>query len=270
MKEPKWKTEWDRLVGDHKHFEIKNWAKYQPEMEDGTSNPWFKSYVTTDEDALAEDETGLMRWLKDALRRFRTRRGSPLPTNMRVLLMGTSCHVTDRPHLPTLVLRLVSRGFLIPCNESFTPKSRGDKKREEKKRQAPPSPEKTEAKIESAASATAALKRMQGIVPLKHRALLDWDEDVVGIPADMIRRAIRWKWKQGDSTWIRTKCSPGWVRKNAEKLVDDVPPSEFVPKYESKPDPNCAKCSGSGNFIEEDGLYQTSVTCFCVQQVEVG
>jgi hypothetical protein len=74
------------------------------------------------------------------------------------------------------------------------------------------------------------LKRVHGVVPLKHRALLDWDEDVAGIPADTIRRAIRWKWKQPDSTWIRTKCSPGWVRKNAQKLVDDVPPSEFRAK----------------------------------------
>jgi len=47
--------------------------------------------------------------------------------------------------------------------------------------------------VESAASAPAALKRVQGIVPLKHRALLDWDEDVAGVPADTIRRAIRWK-----------------------------------------------------------------------------
>lgn len=72
---------------------------------------------------------------------------------------------------------------------------------------------------------------------------------------------------------VRLVCSGNirqQVRKNAQKLVDDVPPSELALKYESKPDPNCAKCSGSGNFIEEDGLYQTSVTCFCVQQIELG
>jgi hypothetical protein len=42
-----------------------------------------------------------------------------------------------------------------------------------------------------------------------------------------------------------------------------------VPKFESKPDPDCKKCDGEGKLIEQEGLVQTSVTCSCVQQVEV-
>src|SRR6266576_4810361 len=56
---------------------------------------------------------------------------------------------------------------------------REEKKGEEKKQSLTP-PEKTEPKTESAASAPSALKRAQGVVPLKHRALLDWEEDVAG------------------------------------------------------------------------------------------
>lgn len=264
---PAWKAEWDRLVGNHKYLEIKHWAKYQPEMEEGNTYPWFKSYASTDEDALGDDEGFYIRGVKDALRRWRARRGTPLPALMETMFTGTACHKCDRPNLPRTIVALVSHGFLIPCNDGFTPK----KRREEKKgnKNTPP-PEKTEPKPETPAPAASALKRVQGIVPMKFRALLDWDEDVGDIPADQIRRAIRWRWKQPDDQWIRTKCSPGWIRANAQKLIDGVPPQNLEPTYESKPDPDCKKCGGEGEIIEQSGLVQTSATCSCVHQVEVG
>jgi hypothetical protein len=130
---PAWKAEWDRLVGDHKYLEIKNWVKYQPEMEEGNTYPWFKSYGTTDQDALADDEGSLVRWLKDALRRWRARRGIPLPAQMDSMFTGTACHKCDRPNLPRTVVALVSHGFLIPCNDGFTPKKRREEKRRKEK-----------------------------------------------------------------------------------------------------------------------------------------
>jgi hypothetical protein len=127
MPEPKWKAEWDRLTEGKPYLEIKNWKKYQPDMEDGTSNPWFKSYSNTDEDEVAEPS--MVRWAKDALRRARARRGGPLVCDMRGLMMSTSCHINDRHSFPHTVLTLLSQRFLIPCNESFTPKSRGEEKK---------------------------------------------------------------------------------------------------------------------------------------------
>jgi hypothetical protein len=147
---------------------------------------------------------------------------------------------------------------------------RREEKRREKKSDTPSHPEKTEPKTEGAPPAPAPLKRVQGIVPIQVRALLDWDEDVGDIPADQIRRAIRWKWRQSDNNWIRTKVGAGWIRKNAQKLIDDVPPSEMMPKYESQPDENCEKCKGEGVYEVRDGDYISAANCPCVQQVEVG
>lgn len=142
-KEPVWKEEWDRLIGDAKGLEIKNWRKYQPEQQDGISNSWFKSYTTTDEDE-AQD-IGTVRWLKDALRRARARRGGPLPADMHVLRMNTVCHPYDAKNFPRLVVELVSCGFLIPSNEQFSPKGRIEKGRgkEEESPSAPPAHPKT-------------------------------------------------------------------------------------------------------------------------------
>ncbi|SRR5437879_3252097 len=108
---PAWKAEWDRLVGDHKYLEIKNWAKYQPEMEEGNTYPWFKSYGTTDEDALADDEGSLVRWLKDALRRWRARGGFRYPHKwIRCLRVPHATSATDQISL-ALLSHLSRTGF---------------------------------------------------------------------------------------------------------------------------------------------------------------
>jgi hypothetical protein len=119
QKEPAWQAEWNRLVGSAKGLEIKNWQKYQPEMRDGLSATWCISYCSTDEDEI--EDTAYMRWLKDALRRARARRGGPLVVNMSYLLSATACHQYDRQNFPRYVVKLLSCGFLIPTNEQFSP-----------------------------------------------------------------------------------------------------------------------------------------------------
>jgi hypothetical protein len=80
------------------------------------------------------------------------------------------------------------------------------------------------------------------------QAPLEWTEDVDGIPAGDIRRAILYVSSYSENTWYRDKLSPGFIRRNARKLVEEVPlgwePPQ--PKIKKAADPNCQTCRGRG------------------------
>ena len=69
---PKWRAEWDRLVGSNEYLAIKNFDKYQALTSAGIPvAQWIKDFVEKD---FEETElTGLERWLLDSLRRWRGR-----------------------------------------------------------------------------------------------------------------------------------------------------------------------------------------------------
>lgn len=113
---PKWKAEWDRLVGDHQYFAIKNWDKYQALTSAGIPvAQWIKDFVEKD---FEEGQLkGLERWLLDRLRRWRGRRGANIPADVAAIISATHAHHTDRAHIPHALCRLVTRGFLVPSNQ---------------------------------------------------------------------------------------------------------------------------------------------------------
>jgi hypothetical protein len=133
-KNPQWKAEWDRLVGDHKYFRIKNWDRCQFLLPNGVPAGWIKDYCEKDFDCT--DWTLMERWLMDALRRWRGRRGENILANLTAILGATNAPLTARARVPEALLTLIGRGFLVPCNESdrLLKKSREDKRREEKNR----------------------------------------------------------------------------------------------------------------------------------------
>lgn len=134
---PQWRDEWDTIVGENKFFRIKNWDRYQPTLAaSGNGVRWIKDYCEKDFDL---SEWSLMeRWLMDALRRWRGRRGENILADVTAMSRATNAPVASVSGLPRAVLALVSRGILIPCNESDSPL---DKSRVEKKREETPNPQ---------------------------------------------------------------------------------------------------------------------------------
>ncbi len=59
-----------------------------------------------------------------------------------------------------------------------------------------------------------------------------------GVPAEKIRRSIRWALDIKKDPWLRENLNVSYVRRNAQKLVDECPPQFLVPY-------NTAYCDGS-------------------------
>lgn len=264
------------FVGNEEKFKylaIHGYEKFQADkhgrLADG-SRLWIKDACRKDGDREYSKLTVMQRYTLDGLRRLTGLHGKWPNNDPGWVVRGLCVGRKESGGCAKAVRALVKLGLVSLSNEPLRSLEGVEGREKKERKQAPrPSPEKTEPKTESSAP-VASVRPMPGHFSMTQRTLLDWDEDVGDIPADQIRRAIRWKWKQPENKWIRTKAGPGWVRKNAAELVSEVPPQEMQPKYESKPDPDCKDCSGTGEIVQEDGLYQSSVTCPCVQQVEVG
>ena len=114
LKTPKWREEWDNLVGDHKYLVIRNWDEYQVLLPSGVAARWIKDYVNADFDTpLSFFETGVL----DRLRRFRGRLGTNIPTNLELILSGTAAMGKDRHCVPQALCKLVASGRLVPSNQ---------------------------------------------------------------------------------------------------------------------------------------------------------
>jgi hypothetical protein len=123
--QPKWKEEWDRLVGDNKYLAIKNWDTYQSFTTSGVPAHWIKAYTNAPYDApMSLFESGLL----ERLRLFRGRLGHNIPTNLDLIMSGCGIIATDRPHVGHALVTLLthsgyagdtsgSRARLIPTNE---------------------------------------------------------------------------------------------------------------------------------------------------------
>lgn len=114
-KTPKWREQWEKLVGDHKYLVIRNWDEYQQLTPSGYPARWIKDYVNADFDTpLPLFTTGLL----DRLRRFRGRLGSNIPANLELILSGCAVIGQDRHNVPAALVQLLSSGRLIPSNQS--------------------------------------------------------------------------------------------------------------------------------------------------------
>lgn len=128
--QPKWREEWNRLVGDHKYLAIKNWDSYQTFTSSGVPAHWIKDYVNADfDEPLAIFEGGLL----NRLRRFRGRLGHNIPTNLQLILSGCAVLGQDRHNVGAALVQLVGRGRLVPTNQQdmVSKKRIEEKKREE-------------------------------------------------------------------------------------------------------------------------------------------
>ncbi|HZQ25281.1 MAG TPA: hypothetical protein VFA89_21010 [Terriglobales bacterium] len=289
------------FVGNEEKFKylaIHGYEDFQRDKEgklaDG-SRLWIKQATRLDSDPDYQRLTLLQREVLSALRRLTGLHANWPRNNPTVVSRGMCALPTDRPHVTHAIRTLVSRNLVTLSNERlrFLEVVDKRKKKEVVEPTSQPSPDETEKTTEVTAPPRSARpadctckgRKTPGHYPgCPHSGksngqaspptrridpLRDWDESIDGIPADTIRRAIRYTLDIKKDWWLRENMNVAYVRRNARKLVEETPPKHLEPKYESKPDQTCSKCKGTGDVIVEDGLYQSSVTCECVQQVEV-
>jgi hypothetical protein len=292
------------FVGDQtkfKYLAIHGYEDFQRDKQgqlpDG-SRQWIKDATRKDSDEDYSKLRFFQRYVLDGLRRQTGLHGKWCPNDPTWVARALCADPKDRPHIPHAIRTLVARRLLILSNDKLGSLEAVDKKEKKERKHVPPDRQqktetetaKPEAKTETAPAEVKGLcrkcrqwDRHASWCPVKDEkpapvkvfkpTLLNvWDEDVTDrdglIPAAYIRRALKHKRSSGNDFW--EKRGPSYIREHARELVNEVPPAALQPTFEARPDPDCDACKGSGEVIEEDGLYQSSVTCECVKQVEVG
>jgi hypothetical protein len=89
--------------------------------------------------------------------------------------------------------------------------------------------------------------------PATSKPLREWDEDLNGTPAALIRRAIIYHYDHNPRDYHRGLMSVAHVRRKYEEMIDEVPENWEVPQPKTRIqyDPACPKCGGSGGWMSK-------------------
>jgi hypothetical protein len=251
-KQPKWKEEWDRLVGDNKYLEIKGWYSWQ---EKNYTTDYIRDYYGKDEDPDYYMKPVLQRWMMDWLRRHRGRLRHTLPNDPVALLKRMN--INDRAEwaqAPRYLLALVGQpssnglathdqGFLIPTNEPVRDQKWVNKTKlnntttagvVEEVEAAGETPVPPVSKYKTAPREKAApisVDIAAPAVPVR-KSLREWDKDISPYSAEQIRQAIVYHLNVHKNAWYRENLSEGYLRRgdNLKKMIEDVPEAHLRPK----------------------------------------
>ncbi len=117
-------------------LEIKNWNKFQA----ANTFKWIKDYTNREDDLEFSRLTMFQRGLLEGLCRLRARTSRPIPYDAVYISSALQVIGVERHCVYRSLVVLVSRGFLVPCNQQLdfqendrVEESRGEETRKEKK-----------------------------------------------------------------------------------------------------------------------------------------
>lgn len=111
-------------------------------------------------------------------------------------------------------------------------------------------------------------------VPATSKPLREWDDDIAGTPAALIRRAIIYHYDHNPRDYHRKNMSVAHVRRKYQEMIDEVPENWEVsqPKTRIQYDPDCPKCGGTGGWMCRAAGRKIGCTwqnCDCGKEVSV-
>lgn len=106
------------------------------------------------------------------------------------------------------------------------------------------------------------------------KSLRDWDQDIDGTPAALIRRAIIYHHDHNPRDYHRSRMSPSYIRNKYHSLIDDVPENWEIPQPKTRIqyDRDCPRCGGSGGWMCRAAGRKIGCTwqvCDCGREVSV-
>lgn len=110
--------------------------------------------------------------------------------------------------------------------------------------------------------------------PATSKSLREWDEDIDGTPAALIRRAIIYHYDHNPRDYHRSRMSPSYIRNKYHAMIDDVPGNWEIPQPKTRIqyDPACPKCEGLGGWTCKAAgrkIGRTWQVCDCGKEVPV-
>ena len=110
--------------------------------------------------------------------------------------------------------------------------------------------------------------------PATEKSLREWDEDIDGTPAALIRRAIIYHYDHNPRDYHRSRMSPSYIRNKYHAMIDDVPGNWEIPQPKTRIqyDPACPKCEGLGGWTCKAAgrkIGRTWQVCDCGKEVSV-
>jgi hypothetical protein len=133
----------------------------------------------------------------------------------------------------------------------------------------PPVSNKEKHPVHSGSNSSASLGSLSSVpqsAPVGSKKLREWDEDIEGTPAALIRRAINYHFDWNPRDYHRKQMSVGYVRKFFRVLIDEVPEAwePQKPKTRNQFDPRCPKCKGKGGSMKKgQGVGRVWQNCDC-------
>jgi len=111
-------------------------------------------------------------------------------------------------------------------------------------------------------------------VPLTSKPLREWNRDIAGTPAALIRRAIIYHYDHNPRDYHRSLMSVSHVRRKYQEMIDEVPENWEIPqpKTVKRPDPNCQSCKGTGGWMSKAmgrKIGRTWQVCDCGKEASV-
>ena len=111
-------------------------------------------------------------------------------------------------------------------------------------------------------------------VPPTSKLLREWDEDIDGTPAALIRRAIIYHYDHNPRDYHRKNMSVAHVRRKYQEMIDEVPENWEVPQPKTRIqyEPACPKCRGEGGWMCRAAGRKIGLTwqvCDCGREVSV-
>ena len=111
-------------------------------------------------------------------------------------------------------------------------------------------------------------------VPATSKSLREWDEDIDGTPAALIRRAIIYHYDHNPRDYHRSLMSVSHVRRKYQVMIDEVPENWEVPKHKARIqyDPDCPECGGRGGWTCKAAgrkIGRNWQVCNCGKEVSV-
>jgi hypothetical protein len=111
-------------------------------------------------------------------------------------------------------------------------------------------------------------------VPPTLKSLRDWDQDIDGTPAALIRRAIIYHYDHNPRDYHRNIMSVSHVRRKFREMIEEVPENWEIPQPKARIqyDPDCPECGGSGGWTCKAvgrKIGRTWQVCNCGKEVSV-